>query len=518
MELMDIPEIRIRRCLIPFMRKEIRRLVLHAFGDASKLAYGAAVYLVAIDKDGKRTANLVLAKAKVAPLKQVTLPRLELMAAFTAAKLIAFIKNNIGIRVDELNYWSDILVNVEENIELNPERFDDFEKLIRVIAYCRRFLANCRHAESNRRLEHLTLIELQIAENYWIRKAQREYENGSVRINGRLQNSTLPEMTKHPLILPDKHPLTRAIIRRCHLRQLHSGIETTLTMLQQRFWILRGRRNVKGMIEKCPCCRRVGSKPFVLKMAPLPADRIQPTGPFENTGLDLAGPMLIRNGKTVKKSYILIFTCMTTRAVHLEVASDMTVIRVMGAIRRFIARRGKTRILQSDNFRSFKQLDQELQLLLVKKMNDCLEKKLSAHRIQWKFITERAPWMGGYWERLIRSIKNSLHKVLQKALVDEEGLSTILCDIEARINARPLTYLIEDPKDPEVLTPYHFLTGTNFMDLPEVNPEDEEWVLRATTASELRKVWSYHQRLIALWWKRWKAEYIVALNKFQKWP
>ncbi|KRZ47718.1 hypothetical protein T02_7518, partial [Trichinella nativa] len=107
LELMDIPEIRIRRCLIPFMRKEIRRLELHAFGDASKLAYGAAVYLVAIDKDGKRTVNLVLAKAKVAPLKQVTLPRLELMAAFTAAKLIAFVKNNIGIRVDELNCWSD---------------------------------------------------------------------------------------------------------------------------------------------------------------------------------------------------------------------------------------------------------------------------------------------------------------------------------------------------------------------------------------------------------------------------
>ncbi|KRY43585.1 hypothetical protein T03_6748, partial [Trichinella britovi] len=340
MELMDIPEIRIRRCLIPFMRKEIIRLELHAFGDASKLAYGAAVYLVAIDKDGKRTVNLVLAKAKVAPLKQVTLPRLELMAAFTAAKLIAFAKNNIGIRVDELNCWSDseitlcwiknstqklkpfiqnrvevirqltspvlwrhcptknnpadllsrgstvkqmasqplwwhgppwlmedkdcnfeskdypsinleideyhpssvtVLVNVEEDIKLNPERFGDFEKLIRVIAYCRRFLANCRHPESNRRLGPLTLVELQIAENYWIRKAQRECfaneiqqllngkritsdsqlihldpfldENGLVRINGRLQNSTLPEMTKHPLILPDKHPLTRAIIR-----------------------------------------------------------------------------------------------------------------------------------------------------------------------------------------------------------------------------------------------------------------------------------------------------------------
>ncbi|KRZ52463.1 Retrovirus-related Pol polyprotein from transposon opus [Trichinella nativa] len=184
----------------------------------------------------------------------------------------------------------------------------------------------------------------------------------------------------------------------------------------------------------------------------------QPTRPFENTGLDVASPLLTRSGKTVKKSYPHIYQ-------HDHPSSTP------GS-----SRHGKPRILQSDNFHFFKQLDQELQLLLDKKMTDCPEKELSAHRIQWKFITERAPWMGGYWERLIRFIKNSLHKVLQKTLIDEVGLNTILCDIEARINARPLTYLSKDPKDTEVLTPYHFLTGTNFMDLPEVNPEDEEWV------------------------------------------
>ncbi|KRX46957.1 hypothetical protein T05_2479 [Trichinella murrelli] len=375
------------------MRKEIRRLELHVFGDASKLAYGAAVYL-----DGKRTVNLVLAKAKVAPLKQVTLPRLELMAAFTAAKLIPFVKNILGIRrnpfvldkefnikaetiqnrveiirqltspvlwrhcptknnpADLLSRGSTInlkideyypssvavLVNVEEDIKLNPERFDDFEKLIRTFP----------GKLQTPRIQ--SLIGTSDFKNYWIRKDQRECfaneiqqllnlkritsnnllihlnlfldENGLMRINGRLQNSILPETTKHPLILPDKHPLTSAIIIRCHLKQLHSGIDTALTMLRQRFWILRGRRNVKGMIKKCPCCRRVGSKPFVLKMAPLPADRIQPlmcrinnyrflpsfdhgrnttqpTRPFENTGLDVASPLLTRSGKTVKKSY-----------------------------------------------------------------------------------------------------------------------------------------------------------------------------------------------------------------------
>ncbi|KRZ96583.1 hypothetical protein T08_4027 [Trichinella sp. T8] len=320
-----------------------------------------------------------------------------------------------------------VLVNVEENIELNPERFDDFEKLIRVIAYCRRFLANCRHPESNRRLEPLTLIELQIAENYWIRKAQRECFANEIQqlLNGKriTSNSQLihldPFLDENGLVTNDRKTNCASPMGQYDPEdngRITGGIKIHIWMFQ----------NDKSFAK------------------------------IKNTGLDLAGPLPTRNGKTVKKSYILIFTCMTTRAVHLEVASDMTVVRVMGAIRRFIARRGKPRILQSDNFRSFKQLDQELQLLLVKKMTDCLEKEQSAHRIQWKFITERAPWMGGYLERLIRSIKNSLHKVLPKALVDEEGLSTILCDIEARINARPLTYLSEDPKDPLILTPYHF--------------------------------------------------------------
>ncbi|KRZ71908.1 hypothetical protein T10_12807 [Trichinella papuae] len=208
--------------------------------------------------------------------------------------------------------------------------------------------------------------------------------------------------------------------------------------------MLRGRRNVKGVIRKCPCCKRVDSKPFVLKIAPLPADRIKPTRPFENTGLDLAGPLFIRHGKSVRKSYICIFTCMTSRVVHLKVISYVTALRLIEALRRFIARRGRPRILQSDNFRSFKQLIQELRQLFGRKAFDQIEKELSSQQIHWKIITERAPWMGGYWERLIRFIKISLVQALPKALVDEEGLITILCEIEARLNSHLLMSMNSD--------------------------------------------------------------------------
>ncbi|KRZ08844.1 hypothetical protein T11_16808 [Trichinella zimbabwensis] len=110
-----------------------------------------------------------------------------------------------------------------------------------------------------------------------------------------------------------------------------------------------------------------------------------------------------------------------------------------------------------------------------------------------------APWMGGYWERLIRSMKTSLKKVLQNSMLDEKELRTVISEVEARMNSRPLTYLTDNPNNPEVLTPYHFLTGTHYVDIPEVTKDEDEW------------------RLIAQWWKRWKAEYVTNLNIRQKW-
>ncbi|KRY05797.1 hypothetical protein T12_15361 [Trichinella patagoniensis] len=208
---------------------------------------------------------------------------------------------------------------------------------------------------------------------------------------------------------------------------------------------------------------------------------------------------------------------MSTRAVHLEVVSEMTASRLLQALRRFIARRGKPHILQSDNFKSFKQLDKDLSQLVSTEMIDNIARELTSHRIQWNFITERAPWMGGYWERLIRSMKTSLKKVLQNSMLEDEEFRTIISEVEARMNSRPLTYNPDNPNDPEVLTPYHFLTGTHYTDIPEVTKDEDEWVPKIQSTSHLMKNWNLRQRLIAQWWKRWKAEYVTNLNVRQKW-
>ncbi|KRX36934.1 hypothetical protein T05_6818 [Trichinella murrelli] len=195
---------------------------------------------------------------------------------------------------------------------------------------------------------------------------------------------------------------------------------------------------------------------------------------------------------------------MTTRAVHLEVVSEMTAPRLLQAFRRFTARRGKPHALQSDNFKSFKQLDKDLWQLVSTEMIDNIVRELTSHHIQWNFITERAPWMGGYWERLIRSMKTSLKKVLQNSMLDDEEFRTIISEFEVRINSRPLTYNPDNPNNPEVLTPYHFLT------------DEDEWVPKTQSTSQLMKSWNLRQRLIAQWWKRWKAEYVTNLNIRQK--
>ncbi|KRX98369.1 hypothetical protein T4E_7728, partial [Trichinella pseudospiralis] len=405
MELCDVNDIRIPRCLISFHGSTISKIELHAFGDASETAYGAGVYLVMTKEGHSSISNLVMAKSRVAPLKKMTLPRLELMAA----KLGVFVKDSLKMRIDRVTCWTDskiagtvsmetlsnliksggysertvkVFTELVENINLSPERYEHLDRLLRITAYCIRFGKNCRLPKAEGLVEYATPLEMQNAENYWIRKAQHERfineirqlsggrqvaansrlqqfdplidEDGLLRIGGRLQNSDLPEGTKHPILLPDKHPITMAIIRRYHLRQLHCGCESTLATLRQRYWILRGRREMKGVIYACPCCRRIESRAFASKMAPLPADRIRVTRPFENTGLDIAGSFFTRLGKKVNKNYICLFTCMTTRAVHLEVVSEVTALRLLQALRRFIARRGKPRILQLDNFKSFK--------------------------------------------------------------------------------------------------------------------------------------------------------------------
>ncbi|KRX51646.1 hypothetical protein T09_10224 [Trichinella sp. T9] len=347
---------------------------------------------------------------------------------------------------------------------LHPGRYGDIERLFRITALCFRFVRNCGSATGERRSGPLTVQELDAAEQTWVRIAQRQGfrkeielrtsgdvsasshlrplspfldEAGTLRVRGRLEKSNLPLTEKHPAILPNEHEITRGLILRCHLRQLHAGVSQTLATLRQRYWVLQERSRVRHIIRGCLQCRWATARPTQPRMAALPEVRTTLAPAFAHVGMDFAGPLFVKTTRnTTSPRYI---TSMVSRAVHLELVPEMSTVGVMQALLCFIARRGRPATIQTDNFRSFQSAASELRRLWRGIDVDQVQNELAGQRIQWHFIPPRAPWMGGYLERLIRTMKESLRKVLGQALLDDEELRTILCEVEACLNARPLT-------------------------------------------------------------------------------
>lgn len=252
-------------------------------------------------------------------------------------------------------------------------------------------------------------------------------------------------------------------------------------------------------------CRRRKIAPESAPTAPLPKDRITEASPFAVIGVDFCGPLYCHAAKqTGSKAYIAIFSCAVTRALHLELTTDTTAISFVAAFRRFISRRGIPSTIYSDNALVFHHSAREL----GNHATSSLEDFCSDHRIEWKFSVERAPWWGGWWERLVRITKNTLKRALGRSHLSFEEISTVLCEVEANINSRPLTYLSADPEDPSPLTPSHFLLGKRATCLPQ----DFGAAIPQSTAVNLRRRVQHRQALTDHLWKRWRKEYLLLLR------
>ena len=188
------------------------------------------------------------------------------------------------------------------------------------------------------------------------------------KVKGRIEHSTLGSDSKHPILLPPKHPFVDRIISDTHARVKHSRIRNTLTTIRERFWVLRGRQAVKQVLRKCVVCRRAEGVPFPTPPSPdLPPERVSDAPPFVNTRLDFVGPLFIRRHGTdslsSEKVYILLFTCASTRGVHLELTPTLSVSSFLCAFRRFVGRRGLPSRLLSDNAKTFKAASKEIMKL-----------------------------------------------------------------------------------------------------------------------------------------------------------
>ena len=215
---------------------------------------------------------------------------------------------------------------------------------------------------------------------------------------------------------------------------------------------------MRSVISKCVICQKFEGSSFQLpNMPPWPRERVSQSEPFQFIGLDYLGPIHVKLGTEVKKVWVCLFTCLAVRAIHLEWILDLTATQFLGCLRRFVSRRGKPDLIISDNAPQFKLTNTALsnQWRQIFRDEDVLS-YVSSQEIRWNFTTALAPWQGGFYERLVGMVKRSMKKAIGRKQYSLEQLITLLTEIEAVLNSRPLTYVYEEFNSGFTLTLSHF--------------------------------------------------------------
>ncbi|XP_077259080.1 uncharacterized protein LOC143895662 [Temnothorax americanus] len=451
-ELPALASIRIPRTIA--MANVIRREI-HGFCDASEQGYGAVVYIRIVAEDGV-LIRMLSAKSKVAPLKAITLPRLELCAAVLLSDLAEYIGNILRPKI-----------TIDEDRD-RLKRNQNCSKPLRQLA---------------------PFVDAR----------------GVLRVGGRLTHSAISHEAKHPALLPGKHRLTELIVERTHRLHLHPGRRALHYLLLQHFWILEAHQAIKRCLSRCYQCFRANPRTLQPPMADLPLDRVRQAKPFSIAGVDYAGPFFVYNrrsrGATPFKAYVCIFICFTTKAVHLELAFSLSTDSFLSALRRFIARRGRCSRIYSDCGTNFVGAQRELV--------SCMEAASGRKQIQWSFNPPSAPHFGGLWEAGVKATKTHLKRVVGAQILTVEEFSTLLAQVESILNSRPLCPTSSDPHDLGVLSPGHFITLEPLVAVPYPD-------LDPVPIGRLDR-WQLVQHMHQQFWKRWHEEYLHTLQQRPKW-
>jgi transposase InsO family protein len=288
--------------------------------------------------------------------------------------------------------------------------------------------------------------------------------NGLLRVGGRLANADIPYSEQNQLIVPPKNHVTNLLIVYEHERLLHAGPQQVISSLRCNYWISTGRNIVRLVLRKCLRCFRLRTHNTSQLMGQLPTARVQTSRPFAATGIDYGGPFNLKIGgrrsKLTQKAYLALFVCMSTKALHLELVSDLTTNAFLAALRRFVSRRGRPAQVHSDNGTNFVGASKELKRFLSRlKSSEEVCAYTASEGIIWNFNPPHSPHFGGLWEAGIKSVKTHLKKIIGMTPLTFEEMYTILSQVEACLNSRPLCALSNDIESPAVLTPGHFLIG-----------------------------------------------------------
>lgn len=442
----------------------------------------------------------------------------------------------------KLNSYSAQHINEHNIIREIINKHSSITAAARLIAWILRFITWTRDGRPTTATGHLTLQEIRAGELLIVKHLQQqEYsseikdlkkngtvkshsnilklnpfldENECLRVGGRLRNSEIQYDAKHPLILPANYRGTQLFIEQAHQLTLHGGARLTLTYLRQRYWITGGLNSVKKQLRGCVKCARFNPRQQNQLMGDLPKSRVTPSRPFYHCGVDYAGPFEIKanKGRGIKtcKGYIALFVCMATKAVHLELVSDMSTPTFLNALSRVVSRRGPIKMLFSDCGSNFIGANRELKKLFKENATfENIENKTTDMQIEWQFNAPAWPTAGGVWEAAVKSTKQHLKRVLGDQRLTYEEFYTLLVRIEACLNSRPLTAITENPEDLDfVLTPGHFLIGGPLLSVPERQIEE---------SCSYKTRWQLTSRMIQQFWKKWSTDYLQQLQTRNKW-
>ncbi|XP_071056054.1 uncharacterized protein [Onthophagus taurus] len=336
-------------------------------------------------------------------------------------------------------------------------KFSSLSKVKRIIAYMRRFITQIQRKRSSYSIL-LSPIELQSALYSIIKHVQHQHfpdvyqailknqlpkkpfhklalfidRDGLMRVGGRLKNSDMPFEQKHPLLLPSDSRLSEMIIEKTHQSFLHPGLRTLHCLLLQQFWIVSARKVIYRVLSKCIKCFRAKPRSYAPIMADLPKYRVSALKAFSVVGIDYAGPFLISmrrcRGTISVKGYVCIFVCSATKAIHLELVSDMSTEAFIASLRRFVSRRGRCELIFSDNGTNFVGANRRLE-----EMANTAKVKLG---LNWQFNPPSAPHFNGLVEAGVKPGPFSLkvESSYQVATVATDGTG-LLGPMEERISS-----------------------------------------------------------------------------------
>ena len=344
-------------------------------------------------------------------------------------------------------------------------------------------------------------------------------QEGILRVGGRLHRADLSYEERHPIILPKEHHITKLLIRQYRQNVYHQGRVITHGAIRGAgYWIVGGHRLVSKILNSCVTCRKLRGRSLNQQMADLPTDRVEICPPFTNVGLDVFGPWVIRTrklrgGASESKRWGLVLTCLSSRAIHIEVLQSMDTSSFINALRRFFAIRGPATLLRSDCGTNFTGANTELGKELKEMDRAKVEKYIKEQGCHWKFNPLHASHFGGVWERQIGTIRRILDAMLLnigRSQLDHELLATLLAEVTGIVNNRPITAISSDIDQPSPLTPAMLLT----MKKRPLGPPPGVFVAQDLYA---KQYWRRAQYLADQFWLRWRHEFLQNLQVRPKW-